>query len=108
MAPNSLIANLYGLVEGKRHDSGMLMDSGLLNQLQQYSVGQNQRPLCTYGDPAYLLRVHLQAGLKGAWLSQQQIDWNTRMSEVHVSVEWTFGDVITYFKFLDFKKDLKI
>ena len=66
VAPNSLIANLYGLVEGKRHDSGMLMDSGLLNQLQQYSVGQNQRPLCTYGDPAYLLRVHLQAGLKGA------------------------------------------
>ena len=44
----------------------VLMDSGLLNQLQQYSVGQNQRPLCTYGDPAYLLRVHLQAGLKGA------------------------------------------
>ena len=58
-------------------DSGMLMDSGLLNQLQQYSFGQNQRPLCIYGDPAYPLRVHLQAGFKGARLSQQQIDWNT-------------------------------
>ena len=29
-------ANLYGPDEGKRHGSGMLMDSGLLNQLQQY------------------------------------------------------------------------
>ena len=51
VAPNGLIANLYGPVEGKRHDSGMLMDSGLLNQLQQYSFGQNQRPLRIYGDP---------------------------------------------------------
>ena len=25
-----------------------------------------------------------------------------------MSVEWLFGDIINYFKFLDFKKDLKI
>ena len=30
------------------------------------------------------------------------------MSEVRSSVEWLFGDVINYFKFLDFKKNLKI
>ena len=80
------------------------IDLGLLNQLQQYSFGQNQRPLCIYGDPVYPLRVHLQVGFKGARLSQQQVDWNTRMSEVRVSVEWIFGDIITYFKFLEFKK----
>ena len=27
------------------------------------------------------------------------------MSGVRVSVEWIFGDIITYFKFLDFKKN---
>ena len=37
VAPNGLIANLYGPVEGKRHDSGMLGDSGLLGKLQQHS-----------------------------------------------------------------------
>ena len=103
VAPNGLIANLYGPVEGKRHDTGMLMDSGLLYQLKQYSFGQNQRPLCIYGDPAYPLRVHLQAGFKWAQLTQQQVGWNTRMSELRVSVEWILGDIITYFKFLDFK-----
>ena len=36
-APSGLIANLYGPVEGKRHDSSMLKMSGLLNQHQQYS-----------------------------------------------------------------------
>ena len=30
------------------------------------------------------------------------------MSEVTVCVEWIFGDIINYFKFLDFKKNLKI
>ena len=34
--------------------------------------------------------------------------WNQSMSEVRVSVEWIFGDIINYFKFLDFKKNLKI
>ena len=30
------------------------------------------------------------------------------MSEVRVSVEWIFGDIINYFKFLDYKKNLKV
>lgn len=30
------------------------------------------------------------------------------MSEVRVSVEWIFGEIINYFKFLDLKKNLKI
>ena len=72
VAPNGLITNLYGPDEGKRHGSGMLMDSGLLNQLQQYWFSQNQRPLCIYSDPAGPLRAHLQAGFKRAQLSQQQ------------------------------------
>ena len=30
------------------------------------------------------------------------------MSSVRVFVEWLFGDIIEYFKFVDFKKNLKI
>ena len=30
------------------------------------------------------------------------------MSRVRASVEWVFGDIINYFAFMDFKKDLKI
>ncbi|CAB4032157.1 Hypothetical predicted protein [Paramuricea clavata] len=55
VAPNGLIANLYGPIEGKRHDAGMLRMSGLLDQLDQPT-----------------------------------------------------GDIINYFKFMDFKKNLKI
>ena len=108
VAANGLIANMFGPVEGKRHDSGMLTDSGLLNKLQQHSFDSNGNPLCIYGDPAYPLRVHLQTGFRGANLTAQQRDWNKYMSQVRVSVEWLFGDIINFFKFLDFKKNLKV
>ena len=30
------------------------------------------------------------------------------MSSVRLSVEWLFGDIVNYFRFVDFKKNLKI
>ena len=103
-----MIANLYGLVEGKRHDSSMLRMSGLLNELQQYSYKRNGDILCIYGDPGYPLRPQLQGPFKGARLTLDQEAWNTSMSKARVKVEWIFADVVNYFKFLDFKKNLKI
>ena len=64
--------------------------------------------MCIYGDPAYPLRPQLQAPFKGALITQQQKEWNKSMSKVRVSVEWIFGDIVEYFKFLDFKKNLKV
>ena len=108
VAPNGLIANLYGPGEGKKHDSGMLADSNLLTQLQQHSFSPNRQPLCIYGDPAYPLRIHLQGPFKGANLTPLQRDYNKSMSQVRTSVEWVFGEIVDYFGFLDFRKNLKI
>ena len=58
VAPNGMMANLYGPIEGKRHDSGMLAMSGLFPLLQIHSNAPNGNPLCVYGDPAYPLRIH--------------------------------------------------
>ena len=93
-------ANLFGPVEGKRYDSGMLARSRVLNQLQWFSVDTNRNPLCIYGDPAYPLYLHLQGHFRGAGLTPIQSAWNESMSKVRVSVEWIFGDIINYFKFL--------
>ena len=106
--PNGLICNLYGPVEGCRHDSGMLAESRLLDQLQLHAYTPNGEPLCIYGDPAYPLRVHLQAPYQGNRLTNLQKRYNTAMSNVRVSVEWLFKEILTYFAFVDFKKNLKI
>ena len=100
VAPNGLIANLFGPVEGRRHDSGMLRDSDLLTQLQLYSHSPHGDPLCIYGDLAYPLRSQLQAPFRGLHLTPLQQDFNSSVSKVRTSVEWVFGDIINYFSFL--------
>lgn len=94
--------------EGKKHDAGMLRDSGLYNDLQRYAFSPTGQPLCIYGDPAYPLRIHIQAPFRNGILTPQMQNFNAAMSTVRTSVEWLFGDVVNSFCFLDFKKNLKI
>ena len=86
----------------------MLTESGLLRELQRNAISPTGQPLCVYGDAAYPLRVHLQGPLKNAYLTPQMQQFNKSMSEVRISVEWLFNDIINYFKFMDFKKNLKV
>ena len=43
------------------HDARMLGESGLYDSISQYVFSRNQTPMCIYGDPAYPLRMQLQA-----------------------------------------------
>ena len=103
--PNGMIANLYGPVDGKRHDATI---SGLMLILENFSLGPQHERLCIYGNPAYPLRWYLQAPFRGAHLTQQQKAFNDSMAKVRLSVEWLFGNVINNFEFSDFKKNQKI
>ena len=88
--PNGLIANLYSPVEGRRHDAGMLKESGLLNMLQREARTLRGEPLCLYGDPAYPLRPQLMGPFHDADMlvvTPEMRALNTAMSEVRVSVE---------------------
>ena len=82
--------------------------SGLLEALERHSNKPNGDPLCIYGDPAYPLRRHLLAPYQHPNLTPEEVDFNQSMSSVRVAVEWVFGDITTYYKFIDFKRNLKI
>ena len=98
---------IFILSEGKRHDSGMLADSGSLRDLEQHAFSTLHEPMCMYGDPAYPHRVHLQSPFREAVLADDMKLCNASMSACLILVEWLFGDVMNYFKFLDYKKNLK-
>ena len=68
--PNALISNLYELLERKQHDSAMLTESWLLDQMQLHCNNANGNPL-KYGDAAYPLHEYLQI-FQGARLNDQQ------------------------------------
>ena len=54
------------------------------------------------------LRPQLQTPFRNLHMNQQQNEYNTAMSQVRIGVEWVFSDILNFFKFLDFKKNLKI
>ena len=85
--PNGLVANLYGPIEGRRHDSGMLANSSILPLLQEYSVNQNGNQLSIYGDLTYPLRPQLQAPFSNPQLNPQLAAYNTAMSKARAGVE---------------------
>ena len=95
--------------EGRKHDAGILADSNILYNLEQFAFATADLPIRIYEDPAYPLRVHLQAPfIRNAVVTHQMIVYNVSMSSVRVSVEWLIGDHINYFKFMDLKKNLKL
>ena len=55
--------------------------------------------MCLYGDPAYPLRIHLQAPFRNAVLTPAMQAFNSSMSAVRESVEWL--------TFMDFHKNFK-
>ena len=90
------------------HDARMLAVSNLYNELENFAFSLTGAKMCLCSDPAYPLRVYLQASFRVGILMRDMEIFNDSMSAVRVSVEWLFADIINYFKFLDFKKDLKI
>ena len=92
----------------------MLAESDLLQDLERNAFSPTGEPMCIYGDPAYPLRVHLQCPFRQRILTPDMEAFNEAMSSVRVSVEslltlWRHcGDIVDYFKFLVFKRNLKI
>lgn len=96
------------IAEGRKHDVSVLADSGLLNDLQRFAFSSTGQPMCLYGDPAYPLRIHLQVPFRNTVRTPALQAFNFSMRAARESVEWLFGDIVNYFKFLDFHKNLKI
>lgn len=102
-----MIAHMFGPIEGRRHDAFMLGVSGLSAKLRRF-VQPNGEPYVIYGDPAYGITQNIIAPFRQAHLTDDEQEFNTRMSRVRTSVEWGFGKICQNFAYLDFKNNLKI
>ena len=104
VAPNGVIVDLFGPIEGRRHDAALLNESNLLERMDIETLHN----YAVYGDPAYPLRPNLIVPFRAGALTPEQLDFNGTMSRVRESVEWAFGNILRLFAFLDFKKNLKL
>ncbi|KAJ8566711.1 hypothetical protein ON010_g6410 [Phytophthora cinnamomi] len=87
-----LCMSFFGPLEGTRHDSTMLKESGLLVYLMDNPALQSITAVMC-GDPAYGVSDRLTSPVRGVDLSRNERDFNVIMSKVRVSIEWLFGIV---------------
>lgn len=111
VSPDGMILNMFGPVEGRRHDSALLRLSSIQEQFEERRlelVGEDGLQFSLYGDPAYPVRDYLLAPYRGNNLTPPQQEFNRRMSAVREAVEWQFGKLLSEFAFLDFRKNLRV
>lgn len=106
--PNGIIANMFGPIEGRRHDAGLLRESCLYDQLERHMTTPAGDAYVLYGDPAYPLSTFIITPYHGRVISAQQALFNKKMSAVRTCVEWAFGKILSLFSFLDYKKNQKL
>ncbi|KAK6179757.1 hypothetical protein SNE40_012044 [Patella caerulea] len=88
VVPNGLIANLYGPMEGKRHDCALLRESNVLETMAEANLFKNDgTQMALYGDQAYVMRPTLYRPFGGVHLNELEQVFNRRMSSVRESVE---------------------
>jgi len=107
VTPDGFIALLFGPIPGNRHDSYMLRESGLLDELEAL-MPDPEDFYSLFGDPAYPQSRLLFGGFRHPAEGSVEAQWNKQMSSVRESVEWLFGGVIKYWSFLDFRPSMKI
>jgi hypothetical protein len=101
------VVHLHGPEPGSRHDAYLLARSRLVEDLHDHlRVGDSR--FVIYGDPAYGLSDVIVSGFKGALLDDDKAEFNRRMSEVRVSVEWGFGVIRNLWTFVDFRGGQKL
>jgi hypothetical protein len=110
MLATGLFGHLYGLIEGWRNDNYLLMQSGLLDKCREHTirpgVPDDSPPevkyLQLFGDPAYGVSYQIVSPFAGIGeQTQEEAEWNHKMSQLCMSVENGFGLVVTHWPFLD-------
>ena len=74
----------------------MLNVSGLQSKLAKIQK-QDGSSYVIYGDPAYGVSRSILAPFRGSRLTAQQEHFNKAKSRVCISVEWTFGKIVSFF-----------
>ena len=105
-APDGLCIHFWGPLEGSRHDTTLLRESKLLGYLHDHT-GEFDGYFI-YGDPAYGVLRWIFSGYKGNNLTDNQKAFNTLMSKVRHSVEWTFGRMKMLWGAITYKMQQKI
>ena len=105
ISPNGMLVHYFGPVDGRHHDSYLLHESGLYNQLPGLTIGGTNYQI--YGDSAYPIHRNLVAPIPrvNAPPGSVAAELNQRMSVARTTTsEWWYGVITNTWQTLDFPR----
>jgi hypothetical protein len=128
MLPNGLFGHLFGPIEGCHNDTYTLAESGLMDEclihaklpdglevsgeVDEDTNGMHaftdSRQLQLFGDPAYGLDSLIICPFPKPGRTDDQQEWNTRMSKVRIEVEHGFSLVLNNWRLLAARWKLRV
>lgn len=100
-SPDGIIIIQFGPVEGRRHDTTILLIRNLLDELQREEHLDGKY---MYGDPAYRCRSHLICPFPNASPNPPEARYNERMNAVRESVKRIFNRLEILWRFVGYEK----
>ena len=61
-----------------------------------------------FGDAAYAQTIHLYGPFRNPAEGSPQAAWNEALASVRIVVEWNFGEVVRYWKYVDHRAEQKV
>jgi len=104
---DGIIVDLFGPLEGRYNDEGLLLHSNLLERLQQLD-SDHKTTHVIYGDSGYAIHPRLISPFQGSSLTRPQKEFNLDMSRIRIAVEWGFNHIITLFPFFEYKRHQRV
>lgn len=104
--PDGIIVSMYGPIEGRRHDSTVLIMSGLLGVFSADTDVFGGKYI--YGDPAYGCCEHIVCPFPFTQSGTPRARFNAAMSSVRESVEWSFGRLKSLWGYIAYDKKQKV
>lgn len=107
VAPNGLIVHAFGPVDGRRHDTTVLRESGLA--LGQADLTVNGVDYCIYADSAYALTRNMQRPFRTPVPNSMEAKVNTAMARARtVASECGYATITNTWQNVDWVRQQKI
>jgi len=103
--PDGIMRHVYGPVCGSRHDQHMVHASKVLQWITSHGRCATGEAFVCYADAGYALAPGLMRPFADDSINIQHKAFNEVMSSVRICVEWEFGDIVTQWAHVNYKRN---
>jgi hypothetical protein len=105
VTPDGIMRHVFGPVCGSRHDQHMVQESKILEWITSHGSCASGKSFVCYADAGYAVAPGLMRPFADEKINVEHKAFNEVMSSVRICVEWEFGDIVTQWAHVNYKRN---